>query len=319
MSESTREARGREADKPSEVPKRGWMDIIKRTLAEMKEDNIPVVAAGCAFYAWVALIPGLIALITIYGLVASPEQVGQQIDSLTGSLSPDTAEVIRQPIESATSTAGQALSIGLAVSLLAVLWSASGGMDGLIKGINIAYDEEPQSFPKRRGLAILLTLGAIVFLVLAVGLIAVVPVLFTVFQLPQVFEIVANVVRYVLLAVLFMIGLAVVYKVAPHRDNPKVRWVTWGAVVAAVLWLLGSAAFSFYVTNFGSYNKTYGALAGVIILNLWLFLTMYCVLLGAELNSEMEHQTRKDTTTGPDRPMGERDATKADHLGEATG
>ena len=114
-----------------------------------------------------------------------------------------------------------------------------------------------------------------------------------------------------------MIALGVVYKVAPHRDNPKIRWVTWGAVVAAILWLLGSAAFSFYVTNFGSYNKTYGALAGVIILNLWLFLTMYCVLLGAEMNSEMEHQTRKDTTTGPDRPMGERDATKADHIGES--
>ena len=120
-----------------------------------------------------------------------------------------------------------------------------------------------------------------------------------------------------LLAVLFMIGLAVLYKVAPNRDNPKVRWVTWGAVAAAVIWLLGSAGFSFYVNSFGNYNKTYGALAGVIILNLWLFLTMYAVLFGAEMNSEMEHQTRKDTTTGPDRPMGQRDATKADHVGPA--
>jgi membrane protein len=317
MSDTTSQARGREADKPSDVPPRGWMDIIKRTFAEMKEDNIPVVAAGCAFYAWVALIPGLIALITIYGLVASPEQVSEQIGELTQSLSDDTANVISQPIESATNTAGQALSIGLAVSLLAVLWSASGGMDGLIKGINIAYDEDPQSFPKRRGLAILLTLGAIVFVVLAVSLIAVVPVVLEALQLPQVFQIVANIARYVLLAVLFMIGLAVIYKVAPNRDNPKLRWVSWGAVVAAVLWLLGSAAFSFYVSNFGSYNKTYGALAGVIVLNLWLFLTMYCVLFGAEMNSEMEHQTRKDTTTGPDRPMGQRDAEKADRLGEA--
>jgi membrane protein len=156
-----------------------------------------------------------------------------------------------------------------------------------------------------------------VFVVLAVSLIAVVPVVLEALQLPQVFQIVANIARYVLLAVLFMIGLAVIYKVAPNRDNPKLRWVSWGAVVAAVLWLLGSAAFSFYVSNFGSYNKTYGALAGVIVLNLWLFLTMYCVLFGAEMNSEMEHQTRKDTTTGPDRPMGQRDAEKADRLGEA--
>jgi membrane protein len=113
-----------------------------------------------------------------------------------------------------------------------------------------------------------------------------------------------------------MYGLAVLYKVAPHRENPMFRWVTWGAVVATIIWLIGSAGFSYYVDNFGNYNKTYGALAGVIVLNLWLFLTNFTVLLGAEINSEMEHQTRKDTTTGPSRPLGQRDATKADHVGE---
>jgi membrane protein len=315
MTESTQE-RGREADKPRDIPKAGWLDITKRVMAEMKEDNIAVVAAGCAFYAWIALIPALIALITIYGLVASPDQVAGQIDQVTRSMAPSTAEVIRQPIESATSGANRALSIGLIVSLLGVLWSASGGMDGLIKGINIAYDEEPQSFPKRRGLAILLTFGAMVFVVIAVGLIAVVPAVLDQLPLGRAGEIAVNIARYVVLALVWMYGLAVLYKVAPHRENPMFRWVTWGAVVATIIWLIGSAGFSYYVDNFGNYNKTYGALAGVIVLNLWLFLTNFTVLLGAEINSEMEHQTRKDTTTGPSRPLGQRDATKADHVGE---
>lgn len=319
MSESTQQRRGREADKPSELPKQGWLDIAKRVSAEMKEDNLPVVAAGCAFYAWVALIPALIALITIYGLVASPEQVTRQIDQVTQSLSEDTANVISEPIESATSTAGRSLSVGLIVSLLAVLWSASGGMDGLIKGINIAYDEPPRSFPKRRGLAILLTFGAIVFVVVAIGLIAVVPAVLGQLGLGAAATIGGQIASFVLLALLWMVGLAMLYKIAPHRDNPKLRWVSWGAVIATVLWLIGSAGFSFYVNNFGNYNKTYGALAGVVILNLWLLLTMFSVLLGAEINSEMEHQTRKDTTTGPSRPMGQRDAAKADHLGESAG
>jgi membrane protein len=315
MTEST-DQRGREADRPRDLPKAGWLDISKRVMAEIKEDNIAVVAAGCAFYAWIALIPALIALITNYGLVASPDQVAGQIDPLTKSRAPSTAEVISQPIESATSGANRALSIGLIVSLLGVLWSASGGMDGIIKGINIAYNEEPQSFPKRRGLAILLTFGAIVFVVIAVGLIAVVPVVLEQVPLGRAGEIAVNIARYVVLAVVWMFGLAVLYKIAPHRENPKFRWVTWGAVVATIIWLIGSAGFSYYVNNFGNYNKTYGALAGVIVLNLWLFLTTFTVLLGAEINSEMEHQTRKDTTTGPSRPLGQRDASKADHVGE---
>jgi membrane protein len=318
MTESTQQ-RGREAERPRDLPKAGWLDISKRVIAEMKEDNIAVVAAGCAFYAWIALIPALIALITIYGLVASPQQVTDQITRLTESLSRTTADVIRQPIESATSSANRSLSIGLIVSLLGVLWSASGGMDGIIKGINIAYDEEPQSFPKRRGLAILLTFGAIVFVVIAVGLIAVVPPVLEQLPLGEAARVGGQIASYVLLALLWMFGLAVLYKIAPHRENPKLRWVTWGAVIATILWLIGSAGFSYYVTNFGNYNKTYGALGGVIILNLWLFLTNFAVLLGAEINSEMEHQTRKDTTTGPSRPMGQRDATKADHVGDTAG
>ena len=307
--------RGREAERPGEVPARGFMDVGKRVLAEMKADNIPVVAAGCAFYAWVALIPALIALIMIYGLVASPQTVTEQIETATQSLSQDVAAVIADPIRSATQTSG--LGVGVLIALAGVLWSASGGMDGLIKGINIAYDEEPRSFPRRRGLAILLTLGAIVFVVVAIGLIGVVPVVLGQVAPGQVARIAGQVASFVLLAGLMMGALAVLYKVAPHRDDPKLRWVSWGAVIATVLWIIGSVGFSFFVNNFGSYNETYGALAGVIVLNLWLLLTMFVILLGAEINSELEHQTRRDTTTGEPRPLGQRDAAKADTVGEA--
>jgi membrane protein len=288
--------RSRDADPPREMPKQGWIDITKRVIAQLKDDHVPVVAAGCAFYAWVALIPGLIALITIYGLVASPGEVAEQITRLTRSLSQSSADIIRQPIMAATSAADRALSIGLIASLAGVLWSASGGMDGLLKGINIAYGEPPRSFPKRRGLAILLTFGAIVFVVLAIGLVAVVPAVLGLLGLDPVAIIAGRIASYVLLMLLWLLGLGVLYKIAPNRPNPRIRWVSWGAAIATVLWLAGSVGFSIFVTNFGNYNQTYGALGGVVILNLWLLLTMFAVLLGAEINSVMEHLTRKDTS-----------------------
>ncbi len=318
MSDTARQPhddRGREADRPGEIPSRGFLDVGKRVIAEIKEDNIPVVAAGCAFYAWVALIPALIALIMIYGLVASEATIQQQITQATQSMSQDVARVISDPIMSATGMNG--LGVGALIALAGVLWSASGGVDGLIKGINIAYDEEPRSFPKRRGLAILLTLGAIVFLVLAIGLIGVVPVILEQIAPGPIARIGGQIASFVLLAALMMVALGILYKIAPHRDNPKIRWVSWGAVIATILWVIGSVGFFFFVNNFGSYNETYGALAGVIVLNLWLLLTMFVILLGAEINSELEHQTRRDTTTGESRPLGQRDAEKADHVGEA--
>ena len=318
MSDTTRQHeadRGREADRPGEIPSRGFLDVGKRVLAEIKEDNIPVVAAGCAFYAWIALIPALIALIMIYGLVASEATVQQQIQQATQSMSDDVASVISDPITSATGMSG--LGIGALLALAGVLWTASGGVDGLIKGINIAYDEEPRSFPKRRGLAILLTFGAVIFVVLAIGLIGVVPVLLEQLAPGPIARIGGQIASFVLLAALMMVALSVLYKIAPHRDNPKIRWVSWGAVIATILWVIGSAGFFFFVNNFGSYNETYGALAGVIVLNLWLLLTMFVILLGAEINSELEHQTRRDTTTGEPRPLGQRDAEKADRVGEA--
>lgn len=308
--DEARGSRGRRADDPTEIPAQGWKDIAKRVVDEIREDNIPVVAAGVAFYAWVALIPAMIAMVMLYGLVADPATITSQIDQLTSQLSSEAASLIGESVQSATQARG--LSIGLVITLASVLWSASGGMDGLIKGINIAYDEDPRSFPRRRGLAILLTLAAIVFVIVLVLLVGVVPPVIEAFGLGTPATLLAQAARWLLIVGLMLGSLAAIYRIAPHRDDAEMKWVSVGAVIATTLWLLGSVGFSLYVANFGSYNKTYGAMAGVIIVNLWLFLSAFCVLLGAEINAETESQTARDSTTGPDQPMGQRGAVKAD-------
>ncbi|MBW3601965.1 MAG: YihY/virulence factor BrkB family protein [Actinobacteria bacterium] len=307
--------RGRRADRPGDIPGRGWKDAALRVKQEVKRDNVALMAAGVAFYAMLALFPALIALVTVYGLVADPAQVQSQMETVTAALPEDAASVLADPVASAAGAGRQSLTLGLVVSLLAVLWSASGGVGGLITGVNAAYDEsDERNFIVRKGLALLLTLGAIVFVVVAVIVVAVLPAVLGALGLASVAELTISVLRWPLLALLVMLALAVVYRVAPHRDSPRIRWVTPGAAIATVLWLLGSGAFSLYVSSFGSYNETYGALAGVIILLLWLFLSSFVVLLGAEINAEAELQTRRDTTPGPERPMGERDAYAADNV-----
>jgi membrane protein len=200
-------------------------------------------------------------------------------------------------------------------TLLVALWSASGGVGNLVTAINIAYDEDKKrGFVKDKLIAVSLTVGAIVFMLVVVFLVAGVPVAFELLGFGGPLRWLAEVVRWVLLAVLVMVALAVLYRVAPDRDAPKFRWTSSGAIVATVLWLLASAAFSLYVTLFGNYAKTYGALAGVVVLLLWMWITNYAVLLGAEINAETEEQTVKDSTRGPDRPLGQRGAVKADSL-----
>ena len=285
----------------------------------MKEDNVSLLAAGVAFYAMLAIFPAIIAVVTIYGMVADPAQVESQVGEFAKSLPSGADQLITQQLTNVVNAGQQALSIGLALSLLAVLWSVSSGVQGLVKSLNLVYDErETRGFVKLRGLSLLLTLGAIVVVVVALVLITVFP------------------------GVIDGLGLGPgrragrVHRplgrpgpagagrpgrgvpVRPRPGQPALALGELGAVVALVLWLLGSVGFSWYVDNFGKYNQTYGALAAVIILLLWLFLSSFAVLLGAELDAETERQTAKDTTTGPDRPLGERDAEVADTVGEST-
>jgi membrane protein len=312
------DAAGREADRPSQIPPRGWFAVLRRVKAEVKEDNVPLLAAGVAFYAMLAIFPAIIAVVTVYGMVADPAQVESQVGELAKSLPSGADQLLTAQLKSVASAGRQSLSIGLAASLLAVFWSVSSGVQGLVKGLNLVYDErETRGFVKLRGLSLLLTLGAILVAVIAIALVAVFPGVIDNFGLGKAGQLAASIVRWVVLALLVLVALAVLYRHAPDRANPRWRWVSGGAVVALVLWLLGSLGFSWYVDNFGKYNQTYGALAAVIILLLWLFLSAFAVLLGAELDAETERQTARDTTTGPERPLGQRDAEVADTLGES--
>ena len=304
---------GADARRPSEVPRQGWLQIAKRAWAEAKADQVPLLAAGVAFFAFLSLFPALVALVMLYGLVADPQQVQRQIESFASALPSDAQTLLRDQMEALTSTSQQSLGVGLVIALAAALWSASGGVGQMMTAINTAYDEEEtRGFVKRKALALLLTLGAIVFVVLALGLVAVLPAVLDALGLPPALRVGVEVLRWVGLVVVVSVALAVLYRLAPDRDAPKFRWVSVGAVIATLLWVIASVGFSLYVDNFGSYGKTYGALAGVVVLLLWLWITSYAVLLGAEANAEAEQQTGRDTTRGAEQPMGQRGAVKAD-------
>jgi len=308
---------GEQAETPVGIPPRGWWQVIKRAFRESSADNVPMLAGGVAFFAFLAVFPALIAALTLYGLLADPAQVAQQVQGIAAALPRSAQPLLTEQLTSVTQSSGGALTAGLAISLLAALWSASSGTGNLITAVNLAYDEEEsRGFVKLRVTALGLTLGGIVFVLLTLTLVAVVPVALDNLGLGVVGRVVAQVVRWVLLVGVVVVGLAVVYRVAPDRASPRFRWVSAGALVATVLWIIGSVAFSLYVNFFGNYNKTYGALAGVIVLMLWLFLTTYIVLLGAEINAESERQTVRDTTHGEPQPMGRRRAEAADSLAE---
>jgi membrane protein len=306
---------GADATSPRDIPARGWWQIVKRSWAEAKADQVPLLAAGVAFFAFLSLFPGIIAAVTTYGLVADPAQMRSQVDDLAGAVPEAARELLMQQLKQLVTAPQQSLGLGLVIALALALWSASGGVGNLITAINLAYDEEDtRSFIQRKALALGLTLAAIVFMLLALGLVAVAPAVFEALGLSTLWLVIFQIGRWILIVVLVSVALAVLYRLAPDRQDAQIRWVSTGAIAATVLWLIASLAFSLYASNFGSYSKTYGSLAGVAVMLLWLWITSFAVLLGAEINAESEQQTAKDTTTGPEQPLGERGAVKADSL-----
>ncbi len=301
---------GGDAEKPTEIPAKGWLDIVKRGWAEAKVDQVPLMGAGVAFFAFLALFPGIIALVTLYGLFADPAVIADQVNSLSAM----PAEVRELIVNQINTMNRSALGWGAVISIAIALFSASGGVNNLMTAINIAYDEQDKrNAIVKRLIALGLTVGAIVFLVVMLALVGVVPPLINAaFGDNPVVSWLLEAARWLLLIALVGAALAVLYRIAPDRDAPKMRWVSVGAAIATLLWLLASIGFSVYVSTFGNYAKTYGVFAGIVVLLVWLWITSYAVLLGAEINAEAEQQTAQDTTRGPSRPMGERDAVKAD-------
>lgn len=304
---------GEEADKPQQIPAKGWFQIAKRGWAEAKADNVPLMAAGMAYYAFLAIFPAIIAAVLLYSFFADPATIASQLDALGSAIPADIKKTLTDQIGLAAGNGK--VGFGAVVAILVALFSASGGMSNLMTAVNLCYDEEEtRGFVKKRLIALALTVGAIIFLLLVVSLVAVLPVVLGFLGTNGVVLFLVQAARWVLIVVVITVALAVLYRIAPDRDAPKIRWVSVGAGIATLLWIVASVGFSIYVSQFGSYAKTYGAIAGIVILLLWLFITSYAILLGAEINAESEQQTIKDTTRGAPQPIGDRDAVKADSV-----
>jgi membrane protein len=311
--------RGRRAARPTEVPARGWKDVAVRVKAQMKTDDVPLLAAGVSFFALLALVPALAALVSLYGLVADPADIQRNIDDVLAAAPQEVRDLVTSQLQSIVDSSSSGLKVGAIVGLLVALWSASSGVKHLIGAVNLAYDEEEtRGFVKLRGLSLIMTLAGIAVMALAVAGLVVLPHALDDEGTVALVRALLLVLRWPVFAVLGLVGLALIYRYAPDRDAPQWRWVSPGAVFAVVVWVIASVLFSLYTANFGQYNETYGALGAVVVVMLWLYITAYVVITGAEINAELERQTAMDTTTGRRRRMGERNAYAADTLGEAS-
>jgi membrane protein len=312
--------RGRLASRPSAIPARGWRDVALRVKREIKQDDVPLLAAGVAFFALLALVPALVALVSVYGLVADPADIQRNVEDVLAAAPTEVRDLVQSQLSSIVDSSPQGLRLGAIAGLVVALWSASSGMKHLIAAVNRAYDEdESRGFIRLRGLSLILTIGAVVGLLVALYALVVAPNSISDEGSMSLLRTTLLVVRWPLLAIAAMVGLAVIYRYAPNRAEPRWNWVSIGAVFATLVWLAASVGFSIYSANFGRYNETYGALGAVVVMMLWLYISAYAAVAGAELNAEMERQTVRDTTTGRPEAMGRRDAYAADTVGESPG
>src|SRR4051812_4330666 len=310
------EGRGRSAEKPSDIPARGWKDILWRVYAGISDDRILANAAAVTFYALLALFPAIAALVSIYGFFADPASIEQHLDSISGVLPGGAIDVIRDQLSRLSAQPRGTLGLSFLLGLVISLWSANGGIKALFDALNVVYEEkEKRSFFRLNAVTLAFTVAMIGFLIAALACIVALPVALN--YLPGFVGFVLNIVRWPVMLVLVALALACIYRYGPSRDEPKWRWITWGSAFAALAWLGFSAMFSFYAAHFGTFNTTYGSLGAVIGFMTWMWLSVAVILIGGKLNAEMEHQTAHDSTEGTPQPMGTRQAKMADTVGEA--
>lgn len=307
---------GREAERPLSIPLAGWSDVLWRTRAELRSDNVVVVSAGVAFFGLLALVPTVGALVAIYGLLADPQDVARHLEAFSAVIPAAGGDLVRAVLERVVANSTGSLSARAVAGVAVAIWSASRGMRALMRALTIAYDEDPtRGWVRERALSYAYTAGALLVSTLAIAIIVVVP------AIPSFFGVEAaagKAVAWLRWPVLFLISLAslsALYRHGAARRPPKWRWTIVGAVVATVLWVAGSGVLSLYVRHVAHLDASYGSMGAFLVLMLWCFVTAFAILLGAELNAELEHQTRIDTTVGEPLPAGERGAFVADGLG----
>ncbi len=309
---------GRNASSPWAMPLAGWKEIFVRTWREASKDNVGLVAAGVAFYAFLALVPLMGATVLTYGLVAGPETVLKNINSLTSVLPAEAAGLIGEQLMNVVKTSSGKKGLGLLIALGVALFGARNAAGAIITALNIAYEEEEKrGFLKVTLLALAITAAAVVFALVAIGAITALRMLESLIpEAPPIVHIFIQIVTATLIFVGAAAAAATLYRYAPSREKAKWTWLTPGTALSALGWLLLSVAFGFYASHFANYSATYGSIAGVVALLTWTYLSSYIFLFGAELNSEFEHQTARDTTSGAARPLGNRGAWSADHVAD---
>lgn len=309
--------RGRNADRPSAIPARGWKDIAWRVWANINEHRVMLIAAGVTFYLLLALFPALAAFVSLYGFVADPVTVGDHISFLGGLLPSASLDLIYAQLEALAEQRPEALSFGFVLGFLIALWSANNGIKSMFEAMNVANQEnEKRSFVRLNLISFCFTLGAMFLAIAFIFTVGVVPAILALLRLDDFGPMLIAALRWPVMLVIIVTGISLLYRFGPSREQAKWRWLSWGACFASVVWIATSFGFSYYLQNFADYNATYGSLGAVIGFMMWTWISAMIVIVGAEINAEMEHQTALDTTTGADLPMGIRGATMADTLGK---
>ncbi len=304
---------GRDAEAPQQIPAKGWWAVAKRAGAGFNDDRIMAEAASITFYGLLALFPALASLISIYGLFTDPRHIGDQLASLNGVVPGGGIDIIKQQVSALTSSSSKALGFGAIVGLLTSLWSANAGMKSLFDAMNVVYHEhEKRSFVRLTLISLSFTFGMIAFLILALLAVVALPIAFNYVGLGSIADTLLDLGRWPVMLVVLVGALSLIYRYGPSRNTARWQWISWGAAAASVGWVLVSIGFSFYVSHFGSYNKTYGSLGAVVGFMTWIWISSIVILMGAELNAELEQQTGRDSTVGAEKPIGERGAVKAD-------
>jgi len=308
--------KGHEARSPAEMPTPAWKDILARTYKRTWDDNVALVSAGVAFYGFFALLSLLGLIVLVYGFVADPRTVIDHMRALTAVLPTDVAVLIGQQLMTAVKSSEGTKGLGILLAFLVAIYGGTNGATSILTALNIAYEEkERRSLFRFYLLALCLTVGALLVALVSIAATAVVGYLrHLVPNASTVAVIAGKVIGYVLLASLAALVASILYRVGPSREHAQWKWITPGSLFAAVAWLLLTVAFGFYVSHFTNYRASYGSLGAVVALLTWMYLSAYALVFGAELNSEIEHQTAKDSTTGSPEPLGMRGAWAADNV-----
>ena len=309
---------GRRSTSPFAIPWAGWKDIFWRTYQRIDDDRLLATAGGVVFFGLLAIFPAVTALVSSYGLFADPATISDNLQTLAMMLPAGTFEIVEDQIARVVSKGNSALGATFLFGLVLAVWSANAGIKSIFDALNVAYEErEKRGFIKLNLISLSFTVGAIVALLLMVGAVVAFPLTLDHLGIAPESKLIVALARWPLLLVILLAALAVLYRFAPSRDAPRWQWLSIGAVAAALLWIAGSSLLSWYLSAFANYNATYGSLGAAIGLMTWMWMSAISIMFGAELNSEIERQTLRDTTTGRPKPLGSREAVSADTVGAA--